>query len=149
MCKASGCIETMLLTNLYLVVQKLTRMADGQDFKRPTEGGLIITIIWWVLLAILLLSLGWWLDICNPGFFYNLQFVRGVSTGILLVSLVKSWWLTLLNLTMIINSWTRLFPWASLSLTWSRLLAQIIQLGLNQWQASSHLILRVILTMLS
>ena len=66
-----------------------------------------------------------------------------------LVSLVKSWWTTLLNLTLITNSWTRLFPWASFSLTWSRLLAQIIQLGLNQWQASSHLILRVILTMLS
>ena len=66
-----------------------------------------------------------------------------------LVLLVKSWWTTLLNLTLIINSWTRLFPWASFSLTWSRLLAQIIQLGLNQWQASSHLILRVILTILS
>jgi hypothetical protein len=66
-----------------------------------------------------------------------------------LVSLVKSWWTTLLNLTLITNSWTRLFPWASFSLTWSRLLAQIIQLGLNQWQASSHLIQRVILTMLS
>ena len=39
-----------------------------------------------------------------------------------LVSLVKSWWTTLLNLTLIINSWTRLFPWASFSLTWSRLL---------------------------
>ena len=29
-----------------------------------------------------------------------------------LVSLVKSWWSTLFNLTLIINSWTRLFPWA-------------------------------------
>jgi len=66
-----------------------------------------------------------------------------------LVSLVKSWWTTMLNLTLITNSWTRLFPWASFSLTWSRLLVQIIQLGLNQWQASSHLIQRVILTMLS
>ena len=66
-----------------------------------------------------------------------------------LVSFVKTWWTILLNLTLIINSWTRLFPWASFSLTWSRLLAQIIQLGLNQWQASSQLILRVILTMLS
>ena len=66
-----------------------------------------------------------------------------------LVSLVKSWWITLLNLTLITNSWTRLFPWASFSLTWSKLLAQIIQLGLNQWQAFSHLILRVILTMWS
>ena len=66
-----------------------------------------------------------------------------------LVSFVKSWWITLWNLTLITNSWTRLFPWASFFLTWSRLLVQIIQLGLNQWQASSHLILRVILTMLS
>ena len=62
---------------------------------------------------------------------------------------IFSWLTTLLNLTLIINSWTRLFPWASFSLTWSRLLAQIIQLGLNQWQASSHLVVRVILTMLS
>ena len=43
-----------------------------------------------------------------------------------LVSLVKSWWTTLLNLTLITNFWTRLFPWASFSLIWSRLLAQMI-----------------------
>ena len=81
-----------------------------------------------------------------------LEWIPLVWPCILLVEIpwyIFSWLTTLLNLTLIINSWTRLFPWASFSLTWSRLLAQIIQLGLNQWQASSHLILRVILTMLS